>query len=445
MTITTVIVPDHVELSALDDSALLSLQGEIAASRRQLDAVSASISAEVSRRSALELGYAGLAQRSGLRTPEALVQRVAGVTRSEARSMIRVGLALDGSSPWLDPVAAAVRDGSISVASADGIVAGLGVPGSQVAADDLLDAAARLVGVASQTTPERIAAAARSMRDDLDLEGVDDRERVLRDKRFLRLIPQPDGMTRIIGLLDPESAAVVGAAVDSITSPRRGGPRFVDPTEVARAERIIADPRTTEQIALDALVEMVVLAGVADKGKLFGSRKPEVRLHVSLADLTAGSGAAQLEGQTANVSLATAQRLACAGGYVPILFHEGQPLDVGRNERLFTWRQKIALAARDGGCIFPGCDRPPSWCEAHHIEFWGRDDGRTDIEQGVLLCRHHHMLAHNNGWEISLRDSRYWIIPPPSIDPTQTPIPAQSRGLAQTRAHAQVTTSTGAS
>ncbi|MGV8896065.1 MAG: DUF222 domain-containing protein [Rhodoglobus sp.] len=434
MTITTVIVPDHVELSALDDTALLSLQGEIAASRRQLDAVSASISAEVSRRSALELGYAGLAQRSGLRTPEALVQRVAGVTRTEARSMIRVGLALDGSSPWLDPVAAAVRDGSISVASADGIVAGLGAPGSHVAADDLQDAAARLVDVASRTTPERIAAAARSMRDNLDLEGVEDRERALRDKRFLRLIPQPDGMTRIVGLLDPESAATLGAAIDVITAPRRGGPRFVDPIEVERAERIIGDSRTTEQIVLDALVEMVVLAGVADKGTLFGSRKPGVRLHVSLADLTVGVGSAQLEGQTASVSLATARRFACAGGYVPVLFDEGQPLDVGRSERLFTWRQKVALAARDGGCIFPGCDRPPGWCEAHHIEFWARDDGRTDIEQGVLLCRHHHMLAHNNGWEISRRDSRYWIIPPPSIDPAQTPILAQSRGFAQTRA-----------
>ncbi len=438
MTITTVIVPDHVELSSiqlssLDDSALLSLQGDIAASRRQLDAVSAGISAELSRRSAVELGYAGLAQRSGFRTPEALVQRVAGVSRTEARSMIRVGLALDGSSPWLDPVAAAVRDGSLSVASADGIVAGLGAPSSQVAADDLQDAAARLVDAATETTPERLAAAARSMRDHLDLEGVDDRERALRDKRFLRLIPQPDGMTRIIGLLDPESAAILGAAVDSITSPRRGGPRFVDPVEVARAERIIGDVRTTEQIALDALVEMVVLAGAADKGKLFGARKPEVRLHVTLAELTAGIGSAQLEGQTASVSLSTSTRLACAGGYVPVLFHDGHPLDVGRNERLFTWRQKVALAARDGGCIFPGCDRPPGWCEAHHIEFWGRDDGRTDIEHGVLLCRHHHMLAHNNGWEISLRDSRYWIIPPRSIDPAQTPIPAQARGHAQAR------------
>jgi Domain of unknown function (DUF222) len=171
-------------------------------------------------------------------------------------------------------VADAVRDGSISVAAADGIVAGLGQPSAWVAADDLLDASMRLVGVAAHTTPERIAAAARSIRDDLDAGGVGDRESVLREKRFLRLIPKTDGMTRIIGLLDPESAAIVSAAVDSVTAPRRGGPRFVDPARAARAEQIVDDVRTTEQITVDALVEMVVAAVGADTGRLFGGRQP---------------------------------------------------------------------------------------------------------------------------------------------------------------------------
>ena len=281
--------------------------------------------------------------------------------------------------------------------------------------------------VAGQTTPERVATAARSIRDDLDLDGVADREAVLREKRFLRLIPQPDGMTKIIGLLDPESAAVVVAAVDSVTAPRRGGPRFVDAEAVARSERIVDDPRTTEQLTADALVDMVKLATEADKGSLFGATAPTVRLHVTLAQMTAGVGAATLEGQSASVSVRTAQRLACAGGYVPVLFDENRPLDVGRSERLFTWRQKIALAARDGGCIFPGCDRPPAWCEAHHIEFWGRDEGLTDIACGVLLCRHHHMLTHNNGWEIVETAGEYFFIPPLSIDPQQERIPAQRR------------------
>jgi hypothetical protein len=427
MTITPVIVPDHVELTQLSDAALLTIQADIAAARRRLDAGGARVSAELSRRSAPELGYSGLAQRAGARTAEGLVQTVAGVTRAEARAMIRVGSVLDGSAPWLAPVAAAVSAGELSVAAADGIVAGLGAPSAEVAADDLTDAAARLVQVAGQTTPERVAAAARSVRDDLDLSGVADRETVLRDKRFLRLIPQPDGMTKLLGLLDPESAAVVSAAVDNITSPRRGGPRFVDPDAVERGRRIVDDARTTDQLAIDALVAMVQLASGADDGTLFGSSAPAVRLHVTLEDLARGNGSAWIEGQTASVSVGTAQRLACAGGYVPVLFNATAPIDVGRNERLFTHRQRIALAARDGGCIFPDCDRPPSWCEAHHIDHWARDHGHTNIDRGVLLCRHHHMLVHNNGWEIRLHDHTYWVIPPPSIDPGRVPIPAQVR------------------
>ena len=427
MTIASVIVPDHLSLTQLDDAALISLQSSIAASRRELDALSARVSAEVGRRSAPELGYSGLAQRTGSRTPEALVQRVAGVTRSEARALIRVGAALGGAVPWLAPVASAVTSGELSVAAADGIIAGLGSPDDAVSEDDLTDAAARLVAVAGQTTPERVAAAARSIRDDLDLDGVADREAVLREKRFLRLIPQSDGMTKVLGLLDPESAAIVAAAVDSITAPRRGGPRFVDAAAVARSERIVNDPRTTDQMTADALVDMVKLATEADKGSLFGTTAPTVRVHVTLAELTTEVGSARIEGQTASVSVATAVRLSCGSGYVPVLFDGAKPLDVGRSERLFTWRQRIALAARDGGCIFPGCDRSPAWCEAHHIDFWARDEGNTDIARGVLLCRHHHMLMHNNGWEIVEVAGVYSFVPPMSIVPTQLPIPAQRR------------------
>jgi len=79
----------------------------------------------------------------------------------------------------------------------------------------------------------------------------------------------------------------------------------------------------------------------------------------------------------------------------------GNPLDVGREARLFTPRQRIALAIRDGGCMWRGCERPPSYCEAHHIDEWNRDRGRTDIDRGILLCRFHHMNLHHSGWRIT--------------------------------------------
>ena len=126
----------------------------------------------------------------------------------------------------------------------------------------------------------------------------------------------------------------------------------------------------------------------------------------------------------------------CADGFVPILFDKDgqQIMNVGRDERFFTPRQRTGLAARDGGCRFPDCDRPPSWTEAHHINEWDRDHGRTDIADGVLLCRHHHMLVHNNGWQITRTGTEYFVVPPRSLDAEQHPIPAPAKGVAGVRA-----------
>ncbi|MGN6502991.1 MAG: DUF222 domain-containing protein, partial [Pseudolysinimonas sp.] len=354
LTIKVTGVPD---LRALDDAQLLAKHAELAAARRQLDARVAVLSAEVSRRSHRELGYAGLAQRAGDRTPERLVARISGLSVPESRAMISAGEA--GEAPWMAPVADALASGGVSVGAAAAIRSGLGEPGETVSADDLLRAAQAVVNEVGAQPPEQVARRAREARDELDEAGVADRERALHEKRFLKLIPQPDGMTRLIGLLDPESAARVGDAIDLVTAPRRGGPRFVDETARARAQRIVDDPRSTDQLALDALVDMVRIAGAADEGRVFGVRKPSVRVHVGLESVETERGAATIEGQTAAVSATTARRIGCAEGFLPLLFDGSTPLDLGRTERLFTAAQRTVLAAVWGGCAIAGCDRPP--------------------------------------------------------------------------------------
>lgn len=134
------------------------------------------------------------------------------------------------------------------------------------------------------------------------------------------------------------------------------------------------------------------------------------------------------------VSAATAERFICETGAVPIHFDfAGQVINVGRDQRLFTSRQRIGLAARDGGCLWSGCDRPPSWCEAHHIDEWDAHDGRTDIADGILLCRFHHLMVHDQGWRITRgtgQDSaQYQAIPAITHDPERRPIllPTKSR------------------
>jgi hypothetical protein len=398
---TTVIeLPELSGVARASDTELERLLGLVAAAKRRVDACAAVLAGEVERRSDRELGYSGLAQRTGDRTADGFVARVTGASGVEARQLVTVGKLLDAPSPWFADVAAGVTSGEVSVGAAAAITTGLGAPSASVSPDALLDAAQQLVATVGSLPPEKVARRAREVRDELDAAGVADREALLRSKRFLRLTPQPDGMTRIFGMLDPVQAALVTDAIDCVTAPRRGGPRFVDPDELARVEALEKDSRTTEQIALDALVAMIRIAGSADTGRVFGVRKPAVRVHVDSRDLASGEGYTTIEGQTASISIATAEGLACADGYQTVVFDADGSIDVGRTQRLFTERQRVALAAIWGGCAVEGCERPPSWTEAHHAIHWSHG-GHTDIRDGVLLCRHHHMLLHNNHWKIS--------------------------------------------
>ncbi|MFC0680257.1 DUF222 domain-containing protein [Lysobacter korlensis] len=465
------------QLAPLDDDQLMQVQRLLADVDRMVRASSAATAGEVAWRSRPELGYAGLAQRTGARTAESLVQQLTGSTGREAATLVRVGNVMaeaellpsgpeagvgpdhdadPGGSPatepavegpwdgtgtaWLAPVGRAVSDGSLPVAAADAIRSGLGVPSETVTVSQLTLAARSLVTEAAVLHADQLFKRARAVRDEIDAAGVAERERRRHELRYLRVFKRRDGMVRVDGLLAPESGgAEVLAAAEAITAPRRGGPRFVDAAEQQRAKRILDDPRTSEQLQADGFVELIRLGVTADPGSIVGTRKPAVRVLVTSDDVqqpdgdqtgTQNRGIGWLEGHSDAVSIGTVRRTICETGIIPIRFDDdGQCLNVGREQRLYTAVQRIALATRDGGCRFPGCDRPPSWCEAHHLHQWARD-GRTDLADGILLCRHHHMLIHNNHWRIKRDGANYLLIPPRERDPDQTPIPMPSKSHA---------------
>ena len=90
----------------------------------------------------------------------------------------------------------------------------------------------------------------------------------------------------------------------------------------------------------------------------------------------------------------------------------GVPLDMGRQIRLANRDQRRALARRDGGCVFPGCDAPIGWCDAHHVTWW-RNNGNTDIDNLALLCRYHHGISHRHGWTMTTTHHHWftWTTP----------------------------------
>lgn len=391
------------------DAELRELLAAAATVRQAAERHAALGAGEVARRSRPEDGLAGFAQRAGHRTVVDFLRAETGVSARDAAATARVGeLARDGGA-----LGEAILSGQVSVAAADAIHAGLGAPTAAVSAELLDQAAGRLCDAAEAIDPDRLQRRAREVRDELDEAGVADRQAQHRAARSLRLIRQADGMTRIVWLLDPESAAIVTEVYDRATSPRRGGPRFVDSERRAAASAIRDDVRSTEQLASDSFTELLRQSASVDRQILLGSGTPAVQVLVTAESFEARRGHGVLESGDA-VSIATVERLACSGGVLPVILDgDGQVLDLGREQRLYNRRQRLALAVRDGGCMWPGCDRPPSWTEAHHTRHWARDHGRTDLADGILLCRHHHLRLHNEEWTIRRRDGRYWLQPPP--------------------------------
>jgi hypothetical protein len=238
-------------------------------------------------------------------------------------------------------------------------------------------------------------------------------------------------MGRLTWDLDPESCAVVGEIFDRVTSPKRGGPRFVDPETEAAADAVRADARTPEQYASDAFVQLLRQGVDADPSRLLGGRPPAVRVLVTAEALNSHRGHGYIEGENDPISITTVERIACGAGVVALAFDDhGEGMNVGREQRLFTQRHRTGMTARDGGCMWIGCDRPPSWTEAHHLDFWSRDHGETDAERGILLCKHHHLLAHDHGWQIRREHGTFWLVPPTTIDPAQEPRELRSKSAA---------------
>jgi hypothetical protein len=199
---------------------------------------------------------------------------------------------------------------------------------------------------------------------------------------------------------------------------------------------VLANTRTHEQLLADGFTAYIdQVAGLSGVPELCGAR-PTINIHASLDDVVTGRGVGWIDGLDSPVPVSTVEQLICHGDIITTLMHEGRILQHGKTKRLFTAAQNRAMAARDGGCVWPGCSRPPSWCESHHTIQWRHErylPGRTDTDLGVLLCHFHHSHLHQSRWQLTMINGVPHIIPPPEIDWTQTPRPCTQRRVGNTR------------
>lgn len=426
------------DIAALDEAGLVGLQVAQTGHRRALDAVASLTAGEIAHRSRRELGHAGLAQSKGFRSAEEFIQSVSGTSRGEAGKLVHVGTLMHTATPaegappeWHAPLSVALSNGAVSLDAVESIHRGLGQPDAAITPPQLRAAAEQLLAEALTLNADQLFRRASELRDELDQQGIARREKERRDLRYLRISTRPDGLVAGSFVLDQEDGALLIAAIDTALSPRRGGPRFVDAAAKAKADELLADPRTNDQLAADTLMDMIRLAIDADAGTIFGKHRPAVRVIVTEESIRL-RGNGELEGMPDPVSFGTVERHLCDTGVIGIRFDDdGQCLNLGREQRLFSDRQRISLGVRHGGCAVAGCGRPPSQSEAHHIDQWHRDSGLTNLEDGVLLCRFHHMMVHNNGWEVERNGADYFLVPPRTVDPEQhrIPLPSKTRAV----------------
>ncbi|MUN08028.1 DUF222 domain-containing protein [Agromyces luteolus] len=411
----------QVDVERMGDAGLVQVVDALAQARREIDAVFARVAAEAAKRSGPEFGVDGLAKAQGFHNPVRLIAAATGGSRSEAHRLIAVGAAtaerqaFSGERmPARHPhVAAAFAAATISIEAASAITSMLDRSATRAAANrvDVFEAA--LVDLAARVPLETLMRGVREAEARLDPDGVEPREDELRMERSLTMREDSHGMVHLHARLDPESAAPVKVAIEALVGDalRRREPGDLSP--------VVDDRRSIPQIQADALAALARhTLGCAQTAAPLA--KTTVIVRVDLDTLVDGIGHARIDGLEQPISAGTARRMAADAELIPaVLGGDSLPLDLGRAARLFTKAQRLALGERDGGCA--SCGQNIGYVEAHHIDWWERDTGPTDLANGVLLCSFCHHMIHRDGWHIHASPTEVWFTPPPHIDPAQVP------------------------
>jgi hypothetical protein len=198
------------------------------------------------------------------------------------------------------------------------------------------------------------------------------------------------------------STTIDGMGVGSFTLHPAGFETVM--TAIHAASRPVKDDdRTAGQRRADALVTIAELALRSGELPITGGVKPHISVIAPLDTLGGVDGAPAADCAFGGVvGTEWVRRLSCDAEISRIVFGPaGEVLDAGRAMRTFTAAQLRAIVARDRHCIWPGCDAPAGWCDAHHIVHWALG-GPTSVENGALLCGRHHDRVHLYGYAIDV-------------------------------------------
>jgi len=270
---------------------------------------------------------------------------------------------------------------------------------------------APLLEKARESSPGKFYYICKHYRHAADRNGFEAEQAELVENRRLWISKCEDGTVLLSGNFDPEGGAAILTKLNPLT--RKSGTH---------------DGRSLEKRNADALVELA--SG--------GGSQAQIQVTSSLETLLglAGAPAADMEHSPLPISAKTVERLACDSSIARVLLDsESMVIDVGRSKRVVSEPARRALAARDGHCRWPGCERPASWSAAHHVVHWIHG-GTTDLDNLILLCHRHHWMVHEGNWQLVRGDGGRMMTVPPNAYFRTTGSGARLENSTEEHAHA---------
>ncbi|MDQ3989613.1 MAG: HNH endonuclease [Actinomycetota bacterium] len=397
---------------------------ELLAAQRELERLSRKVlAAQVELDAAV--ADAGLCGEHGYATTRAMLAEVHRLAPREATARqarceqlaTRRSLTGEVLPPRLPATAAALAEGAIGTGHVE--VIGQVMHGAADRFDPQTCASVeeQVVSFARKYSPRETGVLGAQLLNRLDADGPEPAEpdEAPRPDNTLFLGRSRRGGLKLTGEFDAAGEAAIRAMIDALAKPRPAIDGVPD-------ERSL--PARQGDALVDAAHQVLGFGELPD----CGGERPHVAVTIDLDALRDSLRGALLD-YGPRLHPETARMLACDAGVVPVvLAGPSQPLDVGRSRRTLGAALRRALVVRAGGCCeMPGCDRPASWCEGHHMIHWAHG-GATALHNLLLLCRRHHVLVHRLGWDIHLDAHGHPVFTPPALlDPTRTPRPSRLR------------------
>ena len=281
---------------------------------------------------------------------------------------------------------------------------------------EAVDTDETLLDAADQMLPDSFDRHARKWSDQKLIEqGLDPLERQRRAREAKLWVDKDTGLGVLMAKLPRPQFEHLRQAVDNhyMHHLRQDGANGQDPDEVRTPKHRLADVVFELLTNRSAFTGEFITETVGIKAK--ASTQVILTAPVGVVDGTNPNGHVEIIG-VGPVPRQILQTLTPDTELAGMIFdRRGRPLWLGRNQRLGNIAQRLAVAVRDGGCF--ECGAPMHRCELHHIQEWHRDNGRTDADNLVAVCRQHHKWLETNNLVVRRTPNGYQTQPRASPGP----------------------------